>query len=368
MKNRLMARCSSLRTTSIRTTESVTYCAPRTDVGSDIGIWERSVRFASSTQPMRRLRRARLNPVGQKSRYFSVRLNFTTLTGGCNSSSLTSSIMPLSPVRPERFLETADQPQVLSMTNCPAHAGDLDLVAVISVIEHRLQVCASWRPSRQVNRLARGHSPHWSSHQVPRGVRGPRLGARECEQSTVSEAETAYALALRVKTMSEVRSMSLRPIFAVALSCLALLLTAAPPAQAETGRVTDPHGDFPDIWRLDYNNAQNKVVMTMKVASLADAQNESFYIQWGTAKKYQVFYSPSADITDLRFFRDADTFRSVACGGLRVTDDADANTTKAVVPRSCLPQAPDRLRFKGIATQGTSLSDGTSVSPFAARG
>jgi hypothetical protein len=162
--------------------------------------------------------------------------------------------------------------------------------------------------------------------------------------------------------------MSLRSIFAVTLSCLTLLLTAAPAAQAATGRVTDPHGDFPDIWRLDYSNAQHKVVMTMKFASLADAQNESFYIQWGTAKKYQVFYSPSADITELRFFRDADTFRSVACGGLQVTDNADANTTKAVVPRSCLSKAPDRLRFKGIATQGSTLSDETRVSPFTARG
>jgi hypothetical protein len=162
--------------------------------------------------------------------------------------------------------------------------------------------------------------------------------------------------------------MSLRPILAVTLSCLTLLLTAAPAAQAATGRVTDPHGDLPDIWRLDYSNAQHKVVMTMTFASLADAENESFYIRWGTAKRYQVFYSHSAHITELRFFRDAFTFRSVACGGLQLTDNADANTTEAVVPRSCLAKAPDRLRFKGVTTQGTSLIDRTRVSPLTARG
>ena len=109
MKNRLVARCSSLLTTSIRTTESVTYCTPRIDVGSDMGVREPSVRLDSSTQIMRRLRRAKRSPVGQKSRYFSVRRSFVTLIGGCNSSSLISSIMPVSAQQGEGFLTVVRQ-------------------------------------------------------------------------------------------------------------------------------------------------------------------------------------------------------------------------------------------------------------------
>lgn len=32
--------------------------------------------------------------------------------------------------------------------------------------------------------------------------------------------------------------------------------------------------------------------MTMRYASLDDAQNQSFYIRWGTSAIYQVFVSP----------------------------------------------------------------------------
>lgn len=160
---------------------------------------------------------------------------------------------------------------------------------------------------------------------------------------------------------------NLKPTLGLALAGV-LAAAVGPSALAEGGGITDPAGDFPDIRRLDYNNAQTKVVLTMKLASLADAQNQSFYIQWGAPKKYQVFHSPGVGITELRFFRDADTFRSVDCAGLRVTENDTAQTTKATVPRSCIGKAPDTLRFKAIATQGTSLSDETKLTPAARRG
>jgi hypothetical protein len=162
--------------------------------------------------------------------------------------------------------------------------------------------------------------------------------------------------------------LPLRRFAALALCAPAVVLLPAPHAIAASGHITDPAGDLPDIRRLTYDNAQRKVEMTVKFARVADAQNRSFYIQWGKPKKYQVFDSPSAGITQLRFYTDAGTFRSVSCGGLRVVENADVNTVRAVVPRSCMPQAPDRLRFKAIATMGLSLSDETSVSPWVRRG
>jgi hypothetical protein len=162
--------------------------------------------------------------------------------------------------------------------------------------------------------------------------------------------------------------LSLRRIAALALCAPAVVLLPAPYAIAASGHITDPAGDLPDIRRLSYDNAQRKVEMTLKFGSVAEAQNRSFYIQWGKPKKYQVFDSPSAGITQLRFFTDADSFRSVSCDGLRVVENTDANTVRAVVPRTCIAKAPDRLRFKGIATMGLSLSDQTSVSPWAKRG
>ncbi len=155
---------------------------------------------------------------------------------------------------------------------------------------------------------------------------------------------------------------------AVAASAPTLLLLSMPHALAATGHITDPSGDVPDITRLNYDNAQRKVVMTLKFADVALAQNRSFYIQWGKPQKYQVFDSPSAAISELRFVRADGTFAKVACDGLKVTEDAGTNTVKAVVPRSCLPKAPNQVRFKGIATMGLTDKDETKVSPLMKRG
>jgi len=155
---------------------------------------------------------------------------------------------------------------------------------------------------------------------------------------------------------------------AVAACAPALLLLPVPPAMAASGHITDPSGELPDILRLNYSNAQGKVVMTLKFASVEDAQNRGFWIQWGEPQKYQVFDSPSAAISELRFHRANGTFAKVACTGLNVTEDATTNTVKAVVPRSCLPKAPNQVRFKGIATMGLTEKDETKVSPLMKRG
>ena len=51
-----------------------------------------------------------------------------------------------------------------------------------------------------------------------------------------------------------------------------------------------------------------------------------------------------------------------------VTHDGDALVSRVVVPRSCLPRAPDRLRFRGIATEGLFASDQTRLSAAIDRG
>lgn len=151
-------------------------------------------------------------------------------------------------------------------------------------------------------------------------------------------------------------------------SLLTVLLFAitflwAPASVAASGFVTDAAGDFPDIRRLAYSNAATTVVMTMRYASLAEAQNESFYIRWGTSANYQVFNSPSAGLRELRF-----NGTRVRCADLRVTRLPDIQSTRVVVPRTCLSRAPDRLKFQGIATAGLHSVDETVVSPWVRRG
>jgi len=153
-------------------------------------------------------------------------------------------------------------------------------------------------------------------------------------------------------------------------ACIAVaaLFAGGGAANAATGSLTDPEGDFPDIVKLSYGNGSGKVTMKMSYAD-ARPQNESFYLKWGTAgKRYQVFNSPSAGIRELRYYSSANaSAKRIDCGGLKVTEPS-ALTTKVVIPRSCLKKAADKLRFQGIATEGLMSSDETKVSKAVARG
>jgi hypothetical protein len=153
-----------------------------------------------------------------------------------------------------------------------------------------------------------------------------------------------------------------------ALVAVATLLAGGGVAAAATGSLTDPKGDFPDIVKLSYGNGSSKVTMTMTYAG-ARPQNESFYLKWGTkGKRYQVFNSPSASIRELRYYGGTNaSAKRIGCSGLRLSHPS-ALSTKVVVPRGCLKQAADKLRFQGIATEGLSLSDETKVSKAVARG
>jgi hypothetical protein len=148
----------------------------------------------------------------------------------------------------------------------------------------------------------------------------------------------------------------------------AALLAGGGVANAATGSLTDPEGDFPDIVNLSYDNGSSKVTMTMTYAG-ARPQNESFYMEWGrTGQRYQVFNSPSASIRELRYYGGTKAAaKRTTCSGLRVTQPS-ATSTKVVIPRSCLTKAADSLRFQGVATVGLASSDETKVSKVVARG
>jgi hypothetical protein len=146
------------------------------------------------------------------------------------------------------------------------------------------------------------------------------------------------------------------------------LLAGGGVATAATGSLTDPEGDFPDIVKLSYNNGSSKVTMKLTYAG-AHPMNESFYLKWGTTgKRYQVFNSPSAGISELRYYGGTNApVKQIDCSGLSVTQPTE-HSTKVVIPRRCLTKAADKLRFQGIATEGLSSSDETKVSKAVARG
>lgn len=151
---------------------------------------------------------------------------------------------------------------------------------------------------------------------------------------------------------------------AVAASVLALAATA----HADSGSLTDPKGDFPDIVKLRYDNAASKVVMTMTYSG-SRPQNESFYLRWGsTGRSYQVFVSRPAGLRELRYHAGSTAAtKKVACSGLAVRRPTSTSTS-VTIPRSCLSKAPNALRFQGIATEGLMSADQTRISASTARG
>lgn len=146
---------------------------------------------------------------------------------------------------------------------------------------------------------------------------------------------------------------------------LSVLSVGTGTANAASGSISDPKGDYPDIVGFAYDNAESRVVMTATYAGggfNGRAQNESLYMRWGSGKYYQVFLS-----TGMKELRYSGATKPVACKGLTVKHPT-SRRTKVSVPRSCLRKAPDKLRFQAIATEGLSSADQTKVSKLIARG
>jgi hypothetical protein len=159
----------------------------------------------------------------------------------------------------------------------------------------------------------------------------------------------------------------LRSGSAVALA-VAFMVSTGPAAHAASGTITDPRGDGePDIVKVTYANAKAEIRMTMTYGDIALAQNESFYVRFGTGKSYQVFNSPG--LRQLRYYASKNAAqKAVTCKGLKVSRSKATNTTKVTIPRTCLKNAPAKVRFQGIATMGLFSKDETKVSKLVARG
>jgi len=148
----------------------------------------------------------------------------------------------------------------------------------------------------------------------------------------------------------------------------AVLAAGTATAYAGSGSLDDPKGDYPDIVKLAYKNADAKVVMTATYSGdgyEGRAQNESFYMRWGSSGKYyQVFLNNPSESKALRF---SGKDKDIACGGLRVKRPT-GRSTKVIVPRSCITKAADKLRFQAVATEGLYSKDETKVSKAVKRG
>ena len=155
-----------------------------------------------------------------------------------------------------------------------------------------------------------------------------------------------------------------------ALAAIVLALVAiatATPALAASGSLTDPDDpDIPDVLKLSYANRDTKAVMKMTYDETRP-QNENFYVKWGSAGKYyQLQHSPNGTV--LRYFDGSGTPSDETCDGDRVRYDTDTFVSTGTIPRSCMPHAPAKVKFQGIATEGLSLRDDTRTSRLIGKG
>ena len=154
---------------------------------------------------------------------------------------------------------------------------------------------------------------------------------------------------------------------APAVLALALAaLVAAPAAFGATGSLNDPDDDgLADVLRLSYANKQTKVVMRMSYDAYRP-QVENFYVRWGTSGEYYKLQH-SLNGTSL-WYSDGSEESEKTCADARVGHDAETFVTTGTIPRSCMLQAPGKVKFRGIVTEGLAMSDATRTSSRVARG
>lgn len=151
-------------------------------------------------------------------------------------------------------------------------------------------------------------------------------------------------------------------VFALALAAL----VAAPGSFGASGSLSDPDDDsLADVLRLSYANQNRKAVIRMEYDGHRP-QVENFYVRWGTSGKYyKLQRGPNG--TSL-WYSNGSGESERTCDDARVRHDGDTFVSAGTVPRSCLPQAPDKVKFQGIATEGLFSSDRTRISPRVDRG
>ena len=156
-----------------------------------------------------------------------------------------------------------------------------------------------------------------------------------------------------------------RRIPAVLALAVALSLPATA-ALAASGSLSDPDDDsLVDVLKLSYANKDAKAVVKMTYDGYRP-QTENFYVKWGSdGKYYKLQHSPNG--TRL-WFSNGSGETEKTCDGDKVSYDADSYVSTGVVPRSCMPKAPDSVKFQGIATEGLYEMDKTKTSAAVDRG
>lgn len=149
---------------------------------------------------------------------------------------------------------------------------------------------------------------------------------------------------------------------ALAAVVLALVATAtASSALGASGSLSDPDDDtLADVLKLSYANKDAKAVVRMTYDGYRPMV-ENFYVKWGSEGKYYKLQRSSTNGTSL-WYSNGTGESEKRCDGDRVRYDEGAAVSTGTVPRSCMPQAPARVKFQGVVTEGLFLSDATRTS------
>ena len=152
-------------------------------------------------------------------------------------------------------------------------------------------------------------------------------------------------------------------VFALALAAL----VTAPAAFGASGSLSDPDDDtLADVLKLSFANKDDRAVVKMAYDGYRP-QVENFYVKWGTAGKYyKLQRSPNG--TSLWYSDGSGEPSEESCSGDRVRHNEETFVSTGTIPRSCMPQAPGKLKFQGIATEGLFEFDETRTSTRVARG
>lgn len=148
-----------------------------------------------------------------------------------------------------------------------------------------------------------------------------------------------------------------RPVVAVT-TCLCLLIAASAAAESTTVRGSG------DLKKMVADNGSSAVVVKLYgFRKPCEAKHFNIDVLWGTKPAYQVqaacyggrdwgsglYYTPDR--------RQGMATKPVKCRGFRLRYNADGKFWRALIPRSCMSKAPNRIRVKseGINYTGSAM-------------
>lgn len=147
-----------------------------------------------------------------------------------------------------------------------------------------------------------------------------------------------------------------RTIFCLFIA-LALLGLAQSPAQAATFVKLDPvDGQDPDITKLRIDNGTDTLVLKLFYVTLPPGSFGGEEVHFGRGPEFAHYvvwttwnYMTEKWVTHLSRVTASQEFQDLPCEGLKRFRDYTANTSRYSIPRTCLPNTADSLRFWAIA-------------------